>query len=237
MSLQKLDRTQWSYAEALAHVENVTVARRVTEAAKLPPKPAAPHESWGFTPDPTIAWKADAQTEFLVALRDGDLLAKGRFTETRTGWAEGVQSGFGLHSGYHTSIRPEQWREGQYHSYKGTLTARDWEFIDIRVPRFLVKAIWPDYIPEAARSGAGAGRAPYTTPYLDLMQEAIRHFRLTERHQEKKEVLSDWFRSKLVDGDQVSSNLAHSMATLIRLPSAQRGGAKRVPTPTFRKTG
>ena len=28
MSLQTLDRTQWSFAEALAHVRNVTVARR-----------------------------------------------------------------------------------------------------------------------------------------------------------------------------------------------------------------
>ncbi len=36
MSLQTLDRTQWSYAEALAHVQNVMVARRATEAARLP---------------------------------------------------------------------------------------------------------------------------------------------------------------------------------------------------------
>ena len=32
MSLQSLDRTQWSFAEALAHVQNVTVARRAVEA-------------------------------------------------------------------------------------------------------------------------------------------------------------------------------------------------------------
>ena len=39
MSLQTLDRTQWSFAEALTHVQTVTVARRAVEAAKLPPKP------------------------------------------------------------------------------------------------------------------------------------------------------------------------------------------------------
>ena len=31
MSLQSLDRTQWSFAEALAHVQNVTIARRAVE--------------------------------------------------------------------------------------------------------------------------------------------------------------------------------------------------------------
>ena len=69
------------------------------------------------------------------------------------------------------------------------------------------------------------------------MQEAIRRFGLTEHHQEKKEVLTDWFRSQLVEGEQVSSNLADSMGTLVRLPSAQRGGAKRMQGPDLRQTG
>jgi len=72
MSLQSLDRTQWSYAEALAHVQTVTVARRAVEAAKLPPKPAPAYQTWNPPQDPTVAWKAEAETELLVALRDGD---------------------------------------------------------------------------------------------------------------------------------------------------------------------
>ena len=108
MSLQTLDRTQWSYAEALAHVQNVTVARRAVEAAKLPPKPVPEYQTWNPPQDPAVAWKAEGETELLVALRDGDLLAQGRYTEERThGWGNGgSSSGFGLHSGYHTSIRP-----------------------------------------------------------------------------------------------------------------------------------
>jgi hypothetical protein len=237
MSLQSLDRTQWSYAEALAHVQTVTVARRAVEAAKLPPKPVPEYQTWNTPQDPAIAWKAEGETELLVALRDGDLLAQGRYTEERThGWGHGGNStGFGLHSGYHTSIRPEQWREGKC-SF-GRLTARDWEFIDIRMPRFLVKAIWPDYVPEPVRSASCSDAKPYTTAYLQLMQEAIRRFGLTEHHQEKKEVLTDWFRSQWVEGDQVSSNLADSMGTLVRLPSAQRGGARRVPTPDPLQSG
>ncbi len=44
------------------------------------------------------------------------------------------------------------------------------------MPRFLVKAIWPDYVPEVARPADGAEAPPYTTPYLELMQAAIAHF-------------------------------------------------------------
>ena len=155
----------------------------------------------------------------LVALRDGDVLAQGRFTEERThGWGNGgSSSGFGLHSGYHTSIRPEHWREGKC-SF-GRLTARDWEFIDIRVARFLVKAIWPDYVPEV-RPAAGTDAVPYTTPYLDLMQAAIAKFGITAEDQGKKDCLVDWFLEQQIEGEPVSNKLADAMATLIRLPSA-----------------
>jgi len=237
MSLQRLDRTQWSFAEALAHVQTVTVARRAADAAKLPPKPVPEYQHWNPPQDPTVGWKAEAETELLVALRDGDLLAQGRYTEERThGWGHGgSSSGFGLHSGYHTSIRPEQWREGRC-SF-GRLTARDWEYIDIRMPRFLVKAIWPDYIPEPVRPAQGAADAIYTTPYLELMQAAIARFGITAETQGKKDCLVDWFLGQQIEGEPVSNKLADAMATLIRLPSAQRGGAKRMLGPDLRQTG
>ena len=199
MSVKTLDRTQWSYAEALEHVQNVTVARRATEAAKLPPKPRAAHEQWGPPQDPTYTWKVEAGNELLVALRDGDLLSQGRYTEERTGWAQGDFSGFGLHSGYHSTIRPEQWREGKYRM--GALTGRDWEFIDIRMPRFMVKAIWPDFVPETTQAKQGAAEVPYTTPYLELMQEAISRFGLSASNQSKKENLSDWFLEQHIEGE------------------------------------
>ena len=180
--------------------------------------------------------KAEAENELLVALRDGDLIAQGRYSEERpNGWGYGNSSGFGLHSGYHTSIRPEQWREGKY-SF-GRLTARDWEFIDIRMPRFLVKAIWPDFVPEVVRPTAGTDAVPYTTPYLELMHAAIAKFGITPEDQGKKDCLVDWFLEQQIEGEPVSNKLADAMATLIRLPSAQRGGAKRVLGPDLRQTG
>jgi len=235
MSLKMLDRTQWSYAEALDHVQSLTIARRAAESAKPSQKPCAPYQYWNAPQDPTVAWKAEAESELLIALRDGDLIAQGRYTEERShGWGYGSSSGFGLHSGYHSSIRPEQWREGR--SYCGRLTAREWEFIDIRMPRFLVKTIWSDNVPAAARPAPGAEHVPYTTPYLEMMQAAIAQFGITELHQDKKECLTDWFLQQQVDGEPVSHKLADAMATLIRLPSAQRGGAKRVQGPDLRQT-
>ena len=233
MSMKTLDRTQWEYSEALSHVENVTVARHANEVAKQPPKPKPAHGHWNPPQDPTVAWKAEGQTELLVALRYGDLIAQGRHTEERTSWAQGSFSGFGLHSGYHTSIRPEQWREGKY-SFRG-LTARDWEFIDIRMPRFMVKAIWPDFVLPAVPMQLP--ESLYSTPYLDVMQAAIMHFGLNAENQGKKECLLDWFLEQQVEGEPVSNKLADAMATLIRLPSAQRGGAKRVLGPDFRRAG
>jgi hypothetical protein len=58
--------------------------------AKLLPEPAPTYQPWNLPQDPKIAWKAEGETELLVALRDGDLLAQGRYTEDRpNGWGFG----------------------------------------------------------------------------------------------------------------------------------------------------
>ena len=67
------------------------------------------------------------------------------------------------------------------------------------------------------------------------MQAAIENFRLTPENQSKKENLLDWILTQQVEGEPVSNKLADAMATLVRLPSAQRGGAKRVIGPDLRK--
>jgi hypothetical protein len=207
------------------------VAHRAVEASRLPAAPPREYMPWERPEDPRVMWKSEAHEQLMVALWDGDLHAQGRYTEERPHAWGGAGSGFGLHSGYHTSIRPEQWREARYISDK--LTAMHWEFIDIRMPRFMVLAIWPAYVPP---SKPKLGDAPaYTTPYLALMQEAIAHFGLSEGRQEKKDSLFEWFVAQEVEGEPLSRNLADAMATLIRLPSSQRGGAKRMEGPDLRK--
>jgi hypothetical protein len=231
MSLENLDRTQWSFTEALTHVETVVVAHREVAASRSPSPPPRHRTPWGPEPEAQVKWKAEAREQLMVALRDGDLHAQGRYTEERPfSWA-GAGTGFGLHSGYHSSISPEQWREARYFSDK--LTAVHWEFVDIRVARFMVLAIWPACVPPSMPKSVDA--PTYTTPYLELMQEAIEHFSLSEARQEKKDCLYEWFRTQEVDGELVSGNLCDAMATLIRLPGAQRGGARRQTGPDLRK--
>jgi hypothetical protein len=235
MAIETLDRTLWSYSEARDHVQNMTVAQRVQAAAGKPPV-ITPINHWERPRDPVTVWKGEAEEQLLVALRDGDLLAQGRFSETRNNSSFGPDSHktWILHSGYHQHVTPVQWREGQF--MYGTLSTMFWEFIDIRLPRFTVKGIWPDYLPPVTTSTMfAATQKPYTTPYLELMQAAIVHFGISAERQEKKDCLVDWFLTQHIEGEPVSRNLADAMATLIRLPAAQRGGSKRVSGPDLRK--
>jgi len=112
-----------------------------------------------------------------------------------------------------------------------------WEFIDIFMPRFMVRRIWPDFVPEAAGPVQNDPHAPHTTPYIELMQAAIAHLGISAGNRGKKDCLTDWFLTQQVGGELVSKNLADAMATLIRLPAAQRGGAKRLMGPDLRQAG
>jgi len=226
MVLQNLDRTQRTFAEAYAHVEGVVLSCQMENFADAM-SIEAPLPSLDELPAHWLrTGKARAREQVLVALRDGDLHAQGRFSKTA---AESWRSENGLwrlHSGHHKPISPTEWLEGEFSFLTHRLTALEWEFIDIRVPRFMVKAIWPDYVPSADVREA-ASKTAYSTPYLDLMVEAVEHFQMSEANQEKKEALVEWFRAHRVEGAQISGNLAGAMATLVRLPSAQKGGAKR----------
>lgn len=237
MTLETLDRTRWSFTEALAHVEATVLAIREQETVRRPPEPPRPAYGWERAKDPKVRWKAEAREQMLVALRDGDLHAQGRFSDTRNDRFHGPDTGraFIMHSGHHQHITPVQWREGRL--LNGVLSAMFWEFIDIRMPRFMVTAIWPYFVSEAARPLAEAADTAYTTPYIELMQAAIAQFRLTAGNQEKKECLVDWLLEHEIEGEPLSRKLADAMATLIRLPAAQRGGAKRILGPDLRQAG
>lgn len=174
----------------------------------------------------------------LIALRDGYVRATGRRSMVRRNGCADERKAWRLHAVDPTLITTDEWRAGEFDTDELMLTGPCWQYIHIQVPDYMVKAIWPDWPEGDAGSDVPDIDAPsYTTPYLELMQAAIRHFGLTYQRQEKKEVLSDWFRTHRIDGDPVSKNLADAMATLIRLPSAQRGGAKRVLGPDLRQRG
>ncbi|WP_372624529.1 hypothetical protein [Falsiroseomonas sp.] len=226
MLIERLDRTQWRLTQAIDHIG--TQIERAVARGKLAQlcDPTAP--PWRQAENPRRTAASDAAREVQVALRDGDLHAQGRLSTTQSRpWTDGLD-GWDLHSGHHSTITPEHWRAGRANVHSGVLTMVDGQFIDIRVPRFMVLAIWPVIeVPKPAPDADPTTGAPYRTPYMDLLDQAIAENRISMRDQGKKELLSDWFREQTVDGEPVSQNLADAMATLIRLPSSQRGGAKR----------
>lgn len=226
MLIEKLDRTQWRLRQAIDHIANQIhqlVARdelAIAPVAGLPP--------WHQINDPRGAAISQAEREIQIALRDGDLHAQGRLSTTQARPWTHASDRWDLHSGHHSTITPEQWRSGRTDAQNGLLTMAEGQFIDIRAPRFMVTAIWPVVAPLAPMPAADPTTgAPYRTPYMDLLDRAIAEIGISHRDQCKKEYISDWFRNQEVEGEPLSQNLADAMATLIRLPSSQRGGAKR----------
>ena len=221
MLIERLDRTQWKLAEAVEHI-----GRLIEIALPSEPEPAGERDftatPWLRPKDPREVARDQARQEVLIALRDGDLHATGRLsTERRPTWAQ--EPLWPLHSGHHGTITPEHWRGGRMDWRWGALTGDDSQFIDIRVPRFAVLAIWSERTVELP-----AGSTAYRTPYLDLLDRAIAEWRITEEAQPKKDNLLDWFLEQKVEGETLSENLASAMATLVRMPASQRGGAKRM---------
>lgn len=227
MLIEKLDRTQWNLSQAVDYVANQI--ERAVARGELPPLVDPGLPPWRRTDNLRGTVANQAAREIQVALRDGDLHAKGRLSTTQTRpWTHDLD-GWDLHSGHHSTITPEQWRAGRADVQRGVLTMAEGQFIDIRVPNFMVLAIWPEMAPPVPElpTDPETGEV-YRTPYMELLDRAIAANQITARYQCKKEVLADWFRSCMIEGEPVSQNLADAMATLIRLPASQRGGAKRI---------
>lgn len=173
------------------------------------------------------AEQLEAQESLLVALRDGDVRAIGRFSETPADPCYVAQCGraWTLHSRTYTKITSDQWLEGTYDWVKDALDLRDGQFIDIHVPRWTVEAFWPpDPKPPPEVGAADIVDKGYTTPYLELMQQAILELDISAGNQPKKEIVMDWFRGRKVDEVPLSENHIRYLASFVRLPRSQRGG-------------
>lgn len=227
MLIENLDRTWWTLQRAREHVATQIFAREPLEASEE----TATSSPWvgrrNVLPKPKPLTEQErrerayrqALQELLIALRDGDLHATGRVSTNHNGSYQSGDNGWLLHSGHHSYILPNDWHGGLDRS-DSRLTTNESQYIDIRVLRFAVLAIWPEVEnPPPATD--------YRTPYMDLLERAITEFGLTEANQSKKECLLDWFKQQEVEGETISNNLADAMATLVRLPASQRGGAKR----------
>jgi hypothetical protein len=232
--------TSWSASVALDHIERVELrdhARSLYEAIlgdhhPLPQAPELPTES-------ARAVRRVARDGLLMALRDGYIRATGRLSTTSSLFPEPASGrSWRLHSSDPSLITTTEWRSGEFDFSRWQLTGPSWQYIQIEVPDFMVKAIWPDWTEgDAPPPTLERAASVYTTPYLELMKAAIMRFGISDSNQSKKENLSDWFLEQPIEGEPISRNLANAMATLIRMPSAQRGGAKRMQGPDLRRTG
>jgi hypothetical protein len=183
----------------------------------------------GITHVCSSAEELEAQESLLVALRDDDVRAMGRFSGTRAGPAYAVQCrrAWTLHSRLYTKITSEQWLAGAYDWAKDSLDLPDGQFIELQVPRWAVEAFWPpDPKPPPEVGVADNADTAYTTPYLELMQQAIQELGISAAKQLKKGTVMDWFRQNAGDVS-LSENLIRHLATFVRLPDSQRGGNRR----------
>jgi hypothetical protein len=177
----------------------------LTGDLERPPAPPIADYGRGHDP-PTVntnnflsAEELEAQESLLVALRDGDVRATGRLSGTRAEPMYAAQCGrlWTLHSRCYTKITCEQWLEGTYDWAKDSLDLPNGQFIDIQVPRWAVEAFWPpDPKPPPEVGVAEIVDAAYTTPYLELMQQAIAELGISAAKQPKKETVMEWFRGR-----------------------------------------
>ena len=173
-----------------------------------------------------------AQDDLLVALRDGDLRAEGRLSETQTyGW-NAPNGPWGLHSGKFTPVPVEFWIGGRVTWKDSRLSYQAGEYIDVRLPLFFLQAIWP-LLPQQKTKpivdipyGEALPFAP--TPYLELLNRAVENFWSSGTPPlEKKDVLVQWLIEQKVGNEQLSKNIAECMATIIRPLEARTGGNRK----------
>lgn len=182
------------------------------------------------TPSCLSAEELKSRESLLVALRDDDVRAVGRFTSTRAEPMYAAQCGraWAMHSRCSTKITSEQWLEGSYDWVKDSLDLRDGQFIDIQVPRWMVEAFWPpDPKPPPEVGVAGIADLGYTTPYLQLMQQAVADLGISNDNQPIKDNVVDWFRGQKINGVPLSDNHIRHLATFVRLPNVQKGGNRK----------
>ena len=133
-----------------------------------------------------------------------------------------------MHSRCYTRITSDQWMEGTYDWVKGSLDLPNGQFIDVQVPRWIVKAFWPpDPKPPPEVGVAEIVDAAYTTPYLELMQQAIVELGISAANQPKKNTVMEWFRGRKVGGVPLSENHIGYLASFVRLPHSQKGGNRK----------
>jgi len=176
-----------------------------------------------------------AKAKIMSLVREGRIRATGRMSVTKTGkWAARweVQQ-YKQHSKIRTYIEEDFWRTAVSAKYGFLNNAKidGKEYTDIMlVLEDCVAELRDDLLAHDGESradtqdGATEAERNYSTPYVDLMWQAIEHFKITEENQPIKEILVEWFLSQEIEGQKVSKSNAEYLASFVRLPASRLGG-------------
>lgn len=124
-------------------------------------------------------------------------------------------------TGYRADIHPIH---GEYE-----MPENGTDYIDIRIKTKDLRKVFPaeTILTQPTPSRPLSPNIAYTTPCLDLMGEAIRHFGPNGFTTEKKVTIVHWLQQHKIGDEKLSKHLAEVMATILRPPEMKKGRAAR----------
>jgi len=174
-----------------------------------------------------------ATAKVMGLIRDGSIRTTGRMSETKKGPAKRWEAQqYKQHSKVRTYIDTDFWRTAAVvKSHLGFSTARSngREYTDILLVvddcvTHLADEVAAHQRDTTADNEAVSQQTDYSTPYIDLMWQAIDHFKISSENQPIKDTLVEWFRSQEIGGQKVSRATAEYLASFVRLPESRLGG-------------
>ena len=220
-----IDRTTITMSQAVRRIVQSAAAKDLGyhDVRRLWPNCPA---TWPLTPRALLLAGREA---LLVPLQDGLLNATGRLSRRPADPREKAHWGraWVRHSSQHSRIPIEAWQEGRYDWRSNSLELPNGHYVEIQLMKIVVDAFWPLPSDEDAADPKSPRQLAYTTPYLQLMLQAVEEFRIGTGGRPKKEVLVNWFKERHVAGQRVSAIMANYLATFIRQPETQRGGNRK----------
>ncbi len=174
-----------------------------------------------------------ATAKVMSLIRDGSIRTTGRMSEIKKGPAKRWEAQqYKQHSKVRTYIDAEFWRTAAVvKSHIGFNTARTdgQEYTDVLLVlddciKHLADEVAAHGQDSKADTRGASQRSDYSTPYIDLMWQAIDHFKISGENQPIKDTLVEWFRSQEIAGQKVSRATAEYLASFVRLPESRLGG-------------
>lgn len=171
------------------------------------------------------------------ALREGDLAARGRFSnrKIRQQWrVANPDEAWEMHGTTPVLVATTLWGEGRGEWREGMLTFAQGQYIDLTVSEFILRCLWsdPSVVPETPSSRWQGNRpalrnAP--TGYLSLINKAVDTFWIdgNEPTVRKPEIVA-WIKGHQVDGQPISENLAQAIGTMILPMRLRKGGIEKL---------